>query len=200
MPYLITKGYVEDTFKSTVSQFMKLGDSFHRIGLGVAFETIYKGETSVGLIECKLWTRAVDLSLLFKYYDRACKSKCSLTYLVVRNLKSSLKEKTFEATSDVMITSDFNLNEEYCPDDYKLDNSEDVKCKSKSPFSKIDYQKLWMNPENCINIYTISPISVNKECYSYILKAFKEFENPTGVFIIVESLYQPEIEIEIEIE
>ena len=244
-PYLVTEESVSENFKSTVGQFVKLGDSFrpaNRVGWDVAFETFYKDERNagrveyertVGLTECKLWSRAVDLSLIFKYYYRACKLKCRLSYLVVRSFRSSLKT-AFEETTNDDILSDVNQDEGNFSDDelfidimtdiepshyfvrrdpLAIDNlserakevnfkrariaaAENDKSKIKGPFHKEDYEELWKNSRNHINIYTISSkVSDSseteiKDC-SFVVNALKEFDNPSGVFIIVKSVFKP---------
>ena len=72
--------------------------------------------------------------------------------------------------------------------------AENDKSKIKGPFHKEDYEELWKNSRNHINIYTISSkvsgTSEIKNC-SFVVNALKEFENPSGVFIIVQSVFKP---------
>jgi hypothetical protein len=264
IPYLVSP----DSFNCSdgILNFMKLGQSWrplNKVGWDVIFDSFVGSVGFPCLIECKLWSRAVDIALIYKYYKKAHDLNCPITFLVVRSFQKSLNKK-FDLLTEQDVLDDiaarlkvlhearrrlkgedeveeedeedddcFNENEagpaELSSENYKqidtvtetvVDSEnkakllnkriklivkepvEPVKQPVKQPVKPVSrrptigtFSNLFKNSgDTRINIYTILPIAKkanNVTEVSFIIRALKEFENPTGAFIIVASSFVP---------
>lgn len=133
----------------------------------VTFDVKRIGETDFtnGCIECKLWSTPVGIHEFSKVYETACEDALPISIAVVGSFQESLQN--------------FDLSEEA-----KIDE-EEVKVGSKRHRKKLD--SLCNKQKNKINIYTIE---FNESDFSFKSTAIKEFDDPVGVFLLVNSNFR----------
>lgn len=165
-----------------LAPFMKLGTCSHpknEYGWDVLFDFEYDGHKETGHAECKLWSEPIGLNSIDAYYRKACEKQSKFSIIVVKSIQECLKiavptvkpgrEAKREAAEEICKNGNENLG--------KIENA-------------------WeLNDENGINIYAIAfekSIGENGiQIGKFTVFPLKEFENPTGVFIIVESSFNP---------
>jgi hypothetical protein len=237
VPYLIGPDSFDKRFNSSISQFINIGMSYrpvNKVGWDVIFDSSFDGAPAKSFIECKLWTRSVDISLIFKYYERACDLGCPVSFLVVKSFQGSLNKKFDDLTKQeiqeeiqarlqkeqeeraknaalikddeilkvaanvdkVNFTEDISIKVSPAPapapePELSSDNKK-VKLDKKEPASIEDFKKLFDESGKRINIYTAKMQSIESSQSNYFtFQALKEFENPTGVFIILQTTFNP---------
>jgi len=257
VPYLIGPDSFDEGFNASISQFIKIGKSYrpvNKVGWDVVFDCTIDGIPAKSLIECKLWARSVDISLCFKYYERAWKLGCPVSFLVVKSFQGSLSKK-FDALTEAEVQAEIearlqrekeerNMNPSIKDDEIEnlnisanvdevdltdesiaaaatspaasmapeqttvaatdtdltcaqsgIEASNEVETKKvklddkKPPASIADFKKLFNQQlEKRINIYT-----AKLHDGRFVLEALKEFDDPTGVFIILQSTFNPDL-------
>jgi hypothetical protein len=177
-----------------LSPFIKFG-TCHRplnsAGWDVLFDMKVDGVDEIGYIECKLWTVPIGLPLIYPYYMKACVNGIKFSILVAKNIQNGLHTK-------------FNKNEERSEKpkkskkikiDPKIKNNETASSKKINYVDEIE--KLGNNGPSRLNLYCIRPERDPSSSSSYALtgninvEVIKEFTDPTGVFILIESNFNP---------
>ena len=167
IPRLFLKGTRDLEIVKRVSEFMQMGQ-FHLacdpMDWDVTFDVKRIGETDFtnGCIECKLWATPVGIHELSKVYEMACEDALPISIAVVGSFQKSLQN--------------LDLSEEA-----KIDE-EEVKVGSKRHRKKME--SLCNKQNNKINICTIE---FNESDFSFKSAALKEFDDPVGVFLLVNS-------------
>ena len=103
VPYLVTPEAINAPFSNQLSGLTRFGKSWrpkNKVGWDVIFNAFLDEKPNNCLIECKLWEKSIGLSMIHKYYKRACDLKSSLSFLVCSNFNQSL-EKVFEDVTDL---------------------------------------------------------------------------------------------------
>jgi len=192
----------------------------NQIGWDVIFECEINGTRRDCFIECKLWGRPVGLPSIFKYYERACKKGHPISILVASDLQKSLESESVlqgkepidnEELEDLKeVTESIDIaQKELIEDDFKFDGpkeeefkieeqemgvsvSEKVGQASAGKMAKIrkDYVKLIndLGDQHKINIYTVK---FDPETGKFDSKALKEYQEPSAVFIVTNSTFNP---------
>lgn len=139
------------------------------------FDLKYKGINGLGYIESDLWSKAVNLPLMFPYYKKACLNGFKVSILICNHIQVKLEEEA-------------NLKQNKSKTKYAEVNSEMQQDKYQEMFNE-----LWNSgDQNLFSIYAISYRSkldhvTKKQVGLFECKALKEFDNPAGVFILLES-------------
>jgi hypothetical protein len=235
VPYLIGPDSFDESFNSSISQFINIGMSYrpvNKVGWDVIFDSSFDGAPAKSFIESKLWTRSVDISLIFKYYERACDLGCPVSFLVVKSFQGSLNKKFNDLTEqevqdeiqvrhqkeqekrikngalikdDEILKVAANVDEVNFTEDILTEgssapelSSENKKAKldldKKEPASIKDFKKIFDVSGKRINIYTAKIQSFESSQSKYfVFQTLKEFENPTGVFIILQTTFNPDL-------
>jgi hypothetical protein len=138
------------------------------------------GVDEIGYIECKLWTDPIGLPRIYPYYKKACVNGIKFSILAAKNVQNSLYKP--KRAKKIKIDSKNNNNET-------------------ASSKKINYvdeiEKLRNNGPSRLNLYCIRPERETSSLSSYALTgninvgAIKEFTDPTGVFILIESNFNP---------
>ena len=143
--------------------------------------------------------------MIHRYYKRACDLGSAVSFLVCRSFNQSL-EKVFEDVTDLELEAEGNL-----PDQNELPvvslevesieiedtNPDPPETKPFDPPQATDEPvviskkpKLAPITIDSFNLYTVKSI-IQDSRITLEYKAIKEFPNPTGVFIITQSLFSP---------
>ena len=219
VPYLVTPEAINAALCNELAGFTRFGKSWrpkNKVGWDVIFNAFLDDKPNNCFIECKLWKASIGLSLIHRYYKRACDLGSAVSFLVCRSFNQSL-EKVFEDVTDLELEAEGNLpdqNElpvvslevesieiedtnpdppETKPFDPPQATDEPVVISKKpklAPITIDSFNQLWSQPKNQINLYTVKSI-IQDSRITLEYKAIKEFPNPTGVFIITQSLFSP---------
>lgn len=128
-----------------------------------------------GCIECKLYNKPVNSPLIYALYERACKNELKLSILVARKINDPLK----------------NI------DQFKTKSGDEVNKKSNMDKNEIYFERmtnLVENNENRINMYVIESKQETENeilVVKFKVTPVKEHSEPTGVFIMVETNFNP---------
>jgi len=196
-----------------MAPFISIGTCYrpkNNVGWDVLFDMKYGTVPSTGYIECKLWSKPVGLPLMFPYYKKACLNGFKLSILVTSKIQVSLvseKASKFKRTMLMNSTETDNATKTETETEIETETETEIDNaiqkaaeQAKEELVQNKYEKminnLWIDPKQRINIYTISfrnQIDENqqKQVGSFKFGILKEFENPTGVFIILESSFNP---------
>ena len=185
-PYLLTDTKKHEEIVKRVSGFMTMGDCElkpKKLSWDVTFDAKIIGETGFKKchIDCKLWTKSAGIPAVYKYYEQACKDSSPITIIIVKGFTKSLQP------SDVLENLNTISRNVEMESDSDSDNEESAKKKVKRDYIGL-LGALWENQSNNLNIYTIK---FDKSDFSFKCTAIKEFDSPTGVFIIVDSNFMP---------
>ena len=180
-----------------LSSFIKFG-TCHRplnsAGWDVLFDMKIDDVDEIGYIECKLWSSPVGLPLIFPYYKKACATGIKFSILVAKKIQISLPSKFINSPAKPP-TKGIQT---------KKRKTESVKgqgaCKKEpNPNTPpIDYireiEKLGNSDGFKLNLYCIRPErekSSNSLTGKINFEIIKEFADATGVFILIESNFNP---------
>ena len=139
------------------------------------FDLKYKKIKGLGYIECDLWSKVVNLPLMFPYYKKACFNGFKVSILICNHIQVTIEEEA-------------NLKQKKSKTKYTEVNSEMQQDKYQEMLNE-----LWnSNDQGLISIYAISYRSkldhaTETQVGLFECKALKEFDNPAGVFILLES-------------
>jgi hypothetical protein len=125
-----------------------------------------------------LWTDSVRLSQIYPYYKKACVNGIKFSILVAKNVQNSLHKP--KRAKKIKINS-------------KNNNNETASSKNKNYVDEIE--KLGNNGPSRLNLYCIRPERDDPSSSSLTgninVEVIKEFTDPTGVFILIESNFHP---------
>jgi hypothetical protein len=179
-----------------LSPFIKFG-TCHRplnsAGWDVLFDMEVDGFDEIGYIECKLWTDSVRLSQIYPYYKKACVNGIKFSILVAKNVQNSLHNK-FTKNQE---RSEKPKKAKKIKTDTKNNNNETASSKKINYVDEIE--KLGNNGPSRLNLYCIRPeretssssLSSDALTGNIDVEVIKEFTDPTGVFILIESNFNP---------
>lgn len=197
----------------SVSSFIKLGKAYipdDKIGWDVLFDLEFDGSPAVGFIECKLWARSIGYSTFYKYYKRSCMNGHPLSFLVCKNLQNSIagpmavgnltamlsefisySEEENEAAQINVATEDvigYEDDSDYGPENESESENQNVTPPKRQKVNYIElFRQLW-NDGYHIDIYTVK---YDKTDQKFTVAALKTFPTPKGIFILVESTFDP---------
>jgi hypothetical protein len=178
-----------------LSPFIKFG-TCHRplnsAGWDVLFDMKVDGVDEIGYIECKLWTVPIGLPLIYPYYKKACVSGIKFSILVAKNIQNGLHTKFIKNQE----RSEKPKKAKKIKIDTKIKNNETASSKNKNYVDEIE--KLGNNGPSRLNLYCIRPerdpsssSSSDALTGNINVEVIKEFTDPTGVFILIESNFNP---------
>ena len=200
VPYLIQIFSVIEKMIEEYNQFMQLGKSYlcpFKDGWDVNFDVNFRGESRVGFVECKFLATPIGLPTFLEYYEKACSRKLPISLLVCRDLQSSISSDDSWKKFD---SEEILKEQEKMKEQEKKKKFNPSKKTKTSPNHQLEtIMKLWASDdENHVNIYTINFKdevfkAAKKIGGSFSFNAIKEFSNPKGVFILVDSNFDPPI-------
>lgn len=173
VPYLIQS----DSFTSSFDNFIRLGKSDrleNSKGWDVNFDLFFGNIRCKGYIECKLWNAAVGLPLVLPYYKKAGHGGYKMSILLAKKVQVSMQGGA--------AANKFIANQ---PKQAKTDNDE----KSNTDLIGV-YEELWRDPQEKYNLNFYSVV-LEESTNTFKFGVLQEFENPSGVFIIIETNFLP---------
>jgi hypothetical protein len=220
VPYLVGPDSFNPQFNESISEFITIGKSYrpkNKVGWDVVFDAFVGGAKSSCLIECKLWERSIDIALIYKYYKRACDIASPVSFLVCRKFQATLLKKFDSLTQNDVDSAILSRPQDEIDDDDNDDsdndaegngNVEEVDVCTDYPSKKPKRVALEKQPDfisnfnslfqKRVNIYTVAVSSesvihrmIPTTSVFFEIEALKEFENPTGVFIIIQTTFSP---------
>jgi len=194
VPYLVQS----DAFTSNFSKFIRMGKSDrleNSVGWDVNFDLFFGNVSCKGYIECKLLSTAIGLPNLLPYYKKAGIGGHKISLLLAKSVQVSMQG---EAATKKLITKsssneiqDKNAKKVLKAKKEKIIKTEPTRTR-KSVTNYIElYEELWKDPQNKYNINLYSVILDSNTNY-FKFGVLKEFENPTGVFILVQTNFEPQ--------
>ena len=94
IPYLFPNINQSSPIVKRVSGFISMRNSYRppsMVGWDVVFESNIQDQLKKCFIECNLWSTAVGIPTIFKYYKKACPSNLPLSILIAKKLQKSLQ-------------------------------------------------------------------------------------------------------------
>ena len=179
VPYLVQS----DSFTNSFSDYVRIGQSNRRLYNSniwdVNFDLFEEEIPCKGYIKCG--ADAVGMPELFSYYKKACINGCKIAFIVAKKYLVSLRNDDNAAEN---LTKIQEIEESKC----HPESQEPEQKKSKTGAKKIDYavkfQNLWENPINHFNWYSVV---YDESSSKFKFVVMKEFENPVGVFVLIET-------------
>ena len=158
--------------------------------MGCEFRSIFRSCWWKGYIQCKLLSTAVGLPNLLPYYKKAGLGGHKISFLLAKSLQVTMQG---EAASKIFVlkpTSN-NKNEKNTKKVSKAKSKAKMVGVKKSVLNYIDfYEELWKDHQNRYNINLYSVVFDSNTNY-FKFGVLKEFENPAGVFILVQTNFEP---------
>lgn len=158
------------------------------------FDLQYGGDSVLVCIECVLWTKTVGLPLMFPYYMKACLNDFKLSILVCRKAQILL----FGDNAAETHTKKAKVEESDPKSNTEPDATQLTFERKLIDYWRNEEEKAARNEKSCrINIYTIKFNNKSRDRTTkvqngtFTFGTLKEFANPTGVFLIVESNFKP---------
>ena len=194
-----------------------LCESKDECDVNVIFDSHFDAEPRKGFLECKYLKEPIGLPSFLKYYKRACIERSPISILVCRELQKGIKsDKSWEKFNEEIVKkkkvdaalkkaeasikkAEAEAKKGVKTESEKKNSTNIIKSLLKKTIPKdketeTDIFKLWQSPDNFINIYAIQFdyfSSTELSSGKFTVKTLKEFENPTGVFFLVESNFNP---------
>lgn len=197
LPYLFESNSLTNAVISELAPYVRTGKSArlkNKEGVDVGFDIFHNNIPSRAYIECKMLDESVGINELLHYYNIACKVNCKLFILLAKKIQVSMK-------GPLAVPERFDPKPEE-PEETQSEKdgleSEKSGKKIKKDASLKAFQSLWLEERNHINMYSYNLIhseseseSESGETFSFQVAALKEFNDPKGVFILVESTFRP---------
>ena len=153
-------------------------------------------------IECKLWGTPVGMPSLYEYYEKACKDKHPISIIVAKSFielfedpdalkklkNDSEKRKAREVAAKAKAKENAS-KDEIVDEKATTDDTNPVSKKVKKDYIGL-LEELWEDEANKINIYAVK---FDKSARTFKYTALLEFDNPIGVFLIVNSTFNPPV-------
>ena len=159
-------------------------------GWNVNFDLFFGAFAYKGYIECKLSSNAVGLPNLLPYYKKAGLGGHKISFLLAKSLQVSMQGEAAAKKFVVKPTSN-KKKEKNIKKVAKAKSKAKMVGVKKSVLNYIDfYEELWKDHQNRYNINLYSVVFDSNTNY-FKFGVLKEFENPAGVFILVQTNFEP---------
>lgn len=194
-PYLINDFNANTEFFNNFRPYCEFGESSlcnYNEGVDVKFDVIVSSIRKTGLIECKYLADPIGLSIIFEYYKRSCEKSSPISFILCRKIQDQLKnEASYQIFDKEKIELKKHMQAQKVMKKVKI-----PKVMKKAKKENVQFLELWEqdlnqnSTKNSINMYAISLKEYpngNLIGGNFIITVLKEFPNPSGIFILIES-------------